>query len=315
MTVSVNPVSRPQSDMDQLAQAVGLALKFYDIKMSKEQQEAVNNLNKQKAEAAAMDEAVKFQGANEPVMERPKAGPFIPIEQAPSFAREKAPEGSIGYVPVSFGQKQRELDISQANLDYQRGEKNKERIAGLRKDFDNKPEVKGAVDRIATANLIDSLLDEANPTSLSIAQMQVARIAQGVGVLSDKDVTRVGGSQDVVSQAKRLANKLANGEPLIAQDIKDLKQVTAIYKKAAQQDLETQADRFSKQNSAYVSMTQNDIKNNLALDSYYNGVLPIAAGKKPAGATSNWGTAQASEPKIDPKLNDQDFLNQFIQMD
>jgi hypothetical protein len=52
----------------------------------------------------------------------------------------------------------------------------------------------------------------ANPVAASIALMQMARMAQGVGVLSDKDVDRIGGSKTISATIRRLEQKLIGKE-------------------------------------------------------------------------------------------------------
>ena len=52
----------------------------------------------------------------------------------------------------------------------------------------------------------------ANPVAASIALMQMARMAQGVGVLSDKDVDRIGGSKTISATIERLEQKLIGKE-------------------------------------------------------------------------------------------------------
>jgi len=275
MTVSVNAVSRPASDMDQLSQAVGLAMKFYDLKLNADQQKAANGLLAKKAEEDARKEGAKFGGDHEAVTSRPEAGPFVPIDQAPRFARESAPEGSVGYVPASFGQKNRELAIQEDNLNFQRGEKQKERLAGIQNEFEKKDGYQNAKIKLESAQEINALLNTGSPISENIAKTKVARIANGVGVLTDKDVDRVGGSQDVISNAKRVFER-ANTGKMLAEDVRDLKEITRVFEAIAKENLKLEAERFAKQKSSYVNMTQQQIIESLNIQPLLNQQINTA---------------------------------------
>ena len=57
----------------------------------------------------------------------------------------------------------------------------------------------------------------ANPVAASIALMQMARMAQGVGVLSDKDVDRIGGSRAIDATIDRLDQKFRSKKVKLTQ--------------------------------------------------------------------------------------------------
>jgi hypothetical protein len=286
MTVSVNAVSRPAGDMDQLSQAVGLAMKFYDLKLNADQQKAANGLLAKKAEEDARKEGAKFGGDHEAVTSRPAAGPFVPLDQAPKFAQDAAPQGAVGYVPASFGQRNRELDIAENTLNENRRSKKAEQVDKAMSDFENDGRIAKAKDTIGSADKVDELLTLNSSAALNAARMSIAKSATGVGALSDKEVDAFGGSQDLKSKAERLLAKATSKDAqFLPQDVEDLRAVNAVFRKSAQSQLKKEAERFADQKSSFLNLTKREIYDSLNLEPYYAS-QPTTQGQNSQGGLS-----------------------------
>jgi hypothetical protein len=79
----------------------------------------------------------------------------------------------------------------------------------------------------ATAN-IDQLLQDAasgNPVAAELARSEIAKIAEGGSKLSDQDIQRIAGDPSAKAYARRIIGRINKGQPLLAQDIIDFRQV------------------------------------------------------------------------------------------
>lgn len=265
MTVSVNPVSRPANDMDQLSQAVGLALKFYDIKLNADQQKAANGLLAKKAEEDARKEGAKFGGDHEAVTSRPAAGPFVPLDQAPSFARSAAPEGTVGYVPASFGQKNREIAVQEDNLNYNRDRDDRERFTKHVNDFKNDGDIEKIKVKVEAANFIDNLLTEKNPIMDAVALRQTFKLSGDVGAIKPEDLRDLGASPALKDQALLALEQMRSGQRIDDESRKAISRMAEIVRQQSRSSVSRIANRYADTAARDLrGVNKNDMLNALA---------------------------------------------------
>jgi hypothetical protein len=225
MTVSVNPVSRTQDDMGQLAQAVGVAMKFYDLKLTADQKKATDELlaKKHQAEMAekGRQEAADFGGKYEPVLKRPDQGAFIPAEHAPKLVNESSPQGTVGYKPVKkddpyeklrFDMEQTRLALAQAGDDRQKEKIKNEGTRNLSESIE-----KGGVTELLTSL---KKLDAAIPGGIE-------------GSEADGDIPGIGGAANITELSLPLIGNVGKvGYGALSDEGKKVKQLVANIRNA-----------------------------------------------------------------------------------
>lgn len=278
-------------DYATIIRAVGIAKDVYGMKLDNDRQKILDRKAQELEQKKADEEARKAAGIINPgeEMDIYRSGKFVPASegepQSVLLGRRQADNAPVFGLPSGVKEAEIAAGVKREENKQQKVEAQKKRLNEIQGDFEKKPTYKEATDKLMVAAEVDTLLDTGNPISQQIAKTKVARIANGVGVLTDKDVERVNGSQDLISKAKRIYERSMTGE-LLPEDINDLREVVSAFKLHAQNQLKKEAERFAEQKSSYVDMTKGDIYKSLNIDgiisdSQYAGRETAGGGRQP----------------------------------
>jgi len=186
-------------------------------------------------------------------------------------------------LPIEF--QNTDIAVNRARLQEQgdrRANISEQNTAIRQKSFENRVEEQSDADRI---KLIDSFekdsevrvirealgkiepakraLESGSPMAPGLAQSALARLSGEVGALTETDLSRFGGKQDLVSKVGRLVAKQSTGAPLTGEDKKDFLEMLNILEEVKTGRLNTIKDRkiqsFSKASGDIDVQTGQDI--------------------------------------------------------
>jgi hypothetical protein len=137
---------------------------------------------------------------------------------------------------------------------------------------------------IQAATGVENLLKLANnfqnPTAAEFARKELAKLAEGGGKLTDKDVEDVGGSKAARDQALRYTNLQTSGMPLTETDMANLREVSNLLKAVSQMKLRSSIDSLDAEGvakGAPVGAVRS------AMGAYVPGLYESQAKSAPAG--------------------------------
>lgn len=137
---------------------------------------------------------------------------------------------------IAEGKRQRQFELLKSISENQRkmGLLKAEKLATFQQDLPKDKQIQSSDVAIAAASRIRGLLteDPDNPILLGAVQTQLPRLMGEVGVLTDKDVGRFGGSQALLAKGKQVIEKAVEGT-LDEDNIAFMKRITAIMEKRA----------------------------------------------------------------------------------
>lgn len=110
-------------------------------------------------------------------------------------------------------------------------------------DFEKR--VKGEKQRLEGVGTIKGLLESGGAISQNVAQFQIARLAQGAGVLTDKDISRLGGSRALTNRVESFVDTIVAGKPLTPSDTKELLEIVNLFDTRLNEQIQTKAQSFA----------------------------------------------------------------------
>lgn len=127
--------------------------------------------------------------------------------------------------------------------------KQRTQIGSIQKEFGT--EVKKIRESIDAADEAMALLMTDNPVAQEAARFKLAKVVQGAGVLTDRDVDRLGGSKALKEKLRQAKESMATGK-MSKNNIKFMKQMVTIMKDRSKTSLSRRAKEFSKTRSGLV---------------------------------------------------------------
>lgn len=107
---------------------------------------------------------------------------------------------------------------------------------------------------------VEALLNQGTPTAVSAAATQFMKLSGEVGAITDADIKRFGGSQDLMSRAKRLVSQQAIGE-LLPEDIRAMKDAARLLTEKNRNAFLAEADNIAARTAkAYRGVSEDDMK-------------------------------------------------------
>lgn len=153
------------------------------------------------------------------------------------------------------------MQATQAQRQEVRAEKREfklsQQLVKTQNDFEKR--VKGERSRLEGVTSIKSLLEAGGPISQNVAQFQIARLAQGAGVLTDKDVQRLGGSRALKNRIESFVSTITEGKPLTPSDTKELLEIVNLFDQRLNEQLQTKAESFARGRSKALGETEERI--------------------------------------------------------
>lgn len=116
-------------------------------------------------------------------------------------------------------------------------------LVKAQEDFEKR--VKNERQRLEGVSTVKSLLETGGPISQSVAQFQIARLAQGAGVLTDRDVQRLGGSRALQNRVESFVNTILEGKPLTPSDTAELLDIVNLFDTRLNEQLQEKAQQFA----------------------------------------------------------------------
>lgn len=128
------------------------------------------------------------------------------------------------------------------------------------KGFDNDPVVKEARKQLASLTSISALVESRNPASLGILAGNIAKgLGKEAGALTNEDIARATGSQQLGDRWKRFWAKHVNGQ-LSDTDVADYQGLLADINRAAQKQIGNAADSRTKRLSKILKRNPEELK-------------------------------------------------------
>jgi len=121
-------------------------------------------------------------------------------------------------------------------------------------DFEKK--VENERRRLEGVSTIKALLESGGPISQNVAQFQLARLAQGAGVLTDKDITRLGGSRAIRNRVESAVRTAVEGKPLTPADTAELLKIVNLFDTRLNEQVRTKASSFARGRSKALRETE-----------------------------------------------------------
>lgn len=111
-------------------------------------------------------------------------------------------------------------------------------------DFERR--VKNERTRLEGISTIKGLLESGGAISQNVAQFQVARLAQGAGVLTKADLEALGGSRAVRNRVESAVSVLTEGKPLTPRDTAELLEIVTLFDTRLNEQLQDKAQSFAR---------------------------------------------------------------------
>lgn len=140
-------------------------------------------------------------------------------------------------------------------------------------------------ERLESAKAVGSLLATGTPIASEVAKTQLARLAGEVGAITDADLSRYGGSRDLVNQFNQLLQRNANGLAT-PKDIEDMKGIVGNFSTILGNKLRGEASRHAKSRAkAYgkLGLTEKDFLDQYDVDSIIGTATDAPQNAQPGG--------------------------------
>lgn len=138
----------------------------------------------------------------------------------------------------------------------------KESIAKMERPtnlFNKDKIVTKAYGRLADSEAAEYILQSKNPIGDEAVKTFLARASGEVGALTDRDVSRFGGSKALTSRISAITKQYADGT-LTDENRKYLLQLTDVFKKSADKQVNDRADHYARQQEKVVGIPKHKLK-------------------------------------------------------
>lgn len=216
---------------------------------------------------AELDDKAK----DDPLSERSYEGQTILINEygvPPEIARKMPARLIEARLPHIKARMDREFREKQLQSQAQDRALQREIVAGKRSDekkvraleaYNKDPGVRKLRERQDMADNAEALLSMSNPVADEAVGTQLARMAGEVGNLTEGDISRFKGSQDIVAKARRFATRNLTGR-IPESDRKDLQDMVRVFKAKNRESDARAAEKFSKQYGNAYGMEEGELR-------------------------------------------------------
>ena len=128
-------------------------------------------------------------------------------------------------------------------FEFAKQKEKRDRLVQVKKGFDST--IKKERERMTAADNALSLLNSGKPISEEVVKTQLARLAGEVGNLTENDISRFGGSKDLISRGKQFFTTLSTGK-LTPENKKQLIEITNEFRNVVSKKIELEGKRSAK---------------------------------------------------------------------
>jgi hypothetical protein len=195
------------------------------------------------------------------LLQPPQEAPAPSISNGPPTYGDLAPKPiTQEYVDSQTGEKKTGQFVSSA------GQKNlQDSVSAYQKDF--RSDIGKSLETIKALNDAESLLNVGGPVKQEIARRLVARVANGAGVLTDRDVNAVGGSAALNAMFERVERRLTDGT-MRPEDIQEFRTVVGLIGNTTKNQIHEIGRGYAHQMSRSTGMTPDEAEYRLAADTF-----------------------------------------------